>query len=150
MLVPLVLLFLVIPVVEIYVIIQIGQEIGALWTVLILVADSIVGSMLVRAQGRAAWQRLVAAISRGRIPTREAIDGVLVVFGGALLLAPGFITDAFGLLLLLPPTRALVRRALARRAGGRAGLGRAGRDPSRRAEPDVEGSATELDPRLLP
>src|SRR5919201_3250506 len=114
MLLPLVLLFIVVPIVEIYVIIQVGQAIGALWTIALLVADSILGSLLMRAQGRAAWRRFNEAIGVGRVPAREVLDGVLVIFGGALLLTPGFLTHVFGLSFLLPPTRAVVRRLLVR------------------------------------
>src|SRR6266513_3998576 len=109
MLLPLVLLFIVVPIVEIYVIIQVGQAIGALWTIALLVADSIAGSMLMRSQGRAAWRRFNEAMAAGRPPAREVLDGALVIFGGALLLTPGFLTDILGLVLLLPPTRAVVR-----------------------------------------
>ena len=96
-------------------IIQVGQAIGVAWTVAILVADSILGSMLMRAQGRAAWRRFNEAMYAGRVPAREVLDGALVMFGGLLMLTPGFITDILGLLLLIPPTRALVRGVLARR-----------------------------------
>src|SRR3954464_12432328 len=119
MLFPLVLLFIVVPIVEIYVIIQVGQAIGALWTIALLVADSIAGSMLMRSQGRAAWRRFNEAIAAGRIPAREVVDGALVIFGGALLLTPGFVTDIFGAAFLLPPTRAAIRKLLVRRFAGR-------------------------------
>src|SRR5262249_34819801 len=74
-----------------------------------LLADAVLGSMLLRHQGRAAWVRFNRALAEGRIPHKEVFDGVLVIFGGALLLTPGFITDVFGLILLIPPTRAIVR-----------------------------------------
>ena len=151
----LVLLFVVVPIVELYVLIQVGQEIGALWTVAILVADSILGSVLMRSQGRAVWRRFNEALAAGRPPAREVLDGVLVIFGGALLLTPGFMTDILGLLLLLPPTRALFRGTLVRRLGPRLVVSAA----SRYARPrggagayDVEGTATEVQdpPRRLP
>src|SRR3954447_18169502 len=129
---PLVLLFIVVPIVEIYVIIQVGQAIGALWTIALLVADSIAGSMLMRSQGRTAWRRFNDAIAAGRIPAREVVDGALVIFGGALLLTPGFVTYIFGLLFLLPPTRVAIRGLLVRRVAGRvffAVPGSAGRRP---------------------
>src|ERR671937_2160130 len=127
MLFALVLLFIAVPIVEIYVIIQVGQAIGALWTIALLVADSILGTMLMRAQGRAAWRRFNEAMGAGRVPAREVLDGVLVIFGGALLLTPGFVTDVFGLTFLLPPTRAVVRRLLVRRFVGRLRVARPGR-----------------------
>jgi len=105
----LVLIFIVVPLAELYVIIQVGGAIGVIPTILILLADALLGSFLLRHQGRAAWVRFNRALSENRIPHKEVIDGVLVIFGGALLLTPGFITDVFGLILLIPPTRALVR-----------------------------------------
>jgi len=110
----LVLLFIVMPIAEIYVIIQVGQAIGALWTIGLLIADSVVGARLLTSQGRSAWRRFQDAVAAGRVPHNEVLDGVLIVIGAALLLTPGFITDALGLWLLLPPTRALVRRAVLR------------------------------------
>src|SRR5919204_2264487 len=108
-------LFVVVPILEIYVIIQVGQAIGALWTIALLIADSILGSVLMRSQGRAAWRRFQAALTEGRMPHREVADGALIIFGGALLLTPGFVTDVLGIVLLLPPTRALVRGLITRR-----------------------------------
>jgi UPF0716 protein FxsA len=110
----LVILFIVVPIAEIYVIIQVGQEIGALWTVLILIADSLIGARLLSWQGRRAWGAFQSAMAAGRIPHREVLDGVLIIIGGAFLLTPGFLTDAVGLLLLIPPTRAAFRRLLTR------------------------------------
>src|SRR5919197_5102921 len=110
----LVLLFIVVPIVELFVIIQVGEAIGVLPTIALLIADSILGSMLMRSQGRLAWRRFNEAIAAGRPPAREVLDGALVIFGGAFLLTPGFISDVFGLALLLPPTRALVRGFLVR------------------------------------
>jgi UPF0716 protein FxsA len=109
--------------------------------------------MLWRSQGRRVWSRFRQTVERGGIPHREVIDGVLVVFGGALLITPGFISDVFGILLLLPPTRALFRglfvRRLARRVQIRA-FRRRGQDRSG-PDYDVEGTATEYNappPRL--
>jgi UPF0716 protein FxsA len=110
----LVILFVLVPIAEIYVIIQVGQEIGALWTVLILIADSLIGARLLSWQGRRAWGAFQSALAAGRIPHREVVDGVLIIVGGALLLTPGFLTDVVGLLLLIPPTRAAFRRLLTR------------------------------------
>ena len=111
---PLVLLvlFIVVPLAELYVIIQIGQQIGVIPTLLLLVADSIIGTLLLRSQGRNAWLRFNEATAAGRIPAREVADGALIILGGALLLTPGFLTDIFGLVLLIPPTRAAVRRTI--------------------------------------
>src|SRR5215216_5995189 len=115
MLLPLVLLFIAVPIAELAVIIQVGQAIGVWWTIGLLIVDSILGSMLMRHQGRTAWRRFNEAVQGARVPAREVLDGALVIFGGALLLTPGFLTDILGLVLLIPPSRALVRRILARR-----------------------------------
>src|SRR3954449_1371278 len=119
MLLPLVLLFIAVPLAELAVIIQVGQAIGVWWTIGLLLVDSIFGAWLMRHQGRASWRRFNAALQEGRVPTREVLDGALVIFGGALLLTPGFITDILGLVLLIPPSRALVRAVLARRLAHR-------------------------------
>ncbi len=115
----LVLIFIVVPIAELYVLIQIGQAIGVLPTIALLFLDSILGATLMRQQGRAVWLRFNRALAEGRMPGREVIDGVLVIFGGALLLTPGFLSDILGVVLLLPPTRALVRALLVRRFGAR-------------------------------
>jgi UPF0716 protein FxsA len=149
MLLPLVLLFIVVPIAELAVIIQVGQEIGLLWTVALLVADSILGSVLMRSQGRAAWRRFNDATRAGRVPAREVLDGALVIFGGALLLTPGFITDILGLLLLIPPTRALVRRVVARRLTQRMVVSMTSPRGRPRQEHDVEGTAVDIDAERL-
>jgi UPF0716 protein FxsA len=149
MLLLLVLLFIAVPILEIYVIIQVGEAIGVLPTIALLVLDSIGGSLLMRSQGRAVWRRFNAAIAEGRPPAREALDGVLVVFGGALLLAPGFVTDVFGAILLLPPTRAIVRRLLVRALVRRGRAVAAYRRGRWMRDGDVEGSAEEVDQRFL-
>ncbi len=143
----LVVLFIIIPIAELALLIQVGQLIGVWWTILLLIADAILGSWLLRSQGRAAWRRFNQALGGGKIPHREVIDGVLIIFGGALLLTPGFITDIFGLLFLIPPTRAVMRRILVRRGM----LKLVGSMPGTTAPPngrmhDIEGSAVDIDP----
>lgn len=123
------LVFLIVPVAEVFVLIQVGQAIGAGWTVLLLLASAVLGSWLVRREGARAWRRFREAAAGGRPPAREAVDGALVLIGGTLLVTPGFLTDIVGLILLTPVTRPLVRGALVRAASRRI-LGR-GR-PSRR------------------
>jgi len=113
----LLILFLGLPIAEIYVIVQVGQLIGILPTIAILLLDGFLGAAVARSQGRAAWARFNLALAEGGVPARETVDGALIILGGALLLAPGFITDIFGFLLLLPPTRALIRGSVARLAG---------------------------------
>ena len=104
--------FIVVPILEIYVIIQVGQVIGAWWTILLLIADSIFGSWLVKHEGRRAWRALSTALESGRMPATELADAALVLVGGTLLLTPGFITDIFGFFFVLPFTRPLARRIL--------------------------------------
>jgi UPF0716 protein FxsA len=116
---PIVLLFIAVPIAELYVILQVGDAIGAVPTILLLAADSLLGSILLRSQGRSVWRRFNEAMAAGRIPHRELLDGVAVIFGGAFLITPGFITDLFGLSLLLPPTRAAIRRFVVARIGRR-------------------------------
>ncbi len=114
----LVIAFVVVPLVEIYAIIQVGQAIGPWWTILLLVVDSIVGAWLVKREGRRAWRALRDAMGN-RLPTKELADGALVVVGGTLLLTPGFVTDVLGFLLLLPVTRPIFRRLLTSYAASR-------------------------------
>ena len=108
------LLFVVLPVVEIYVLIQIGQVIGAWWTVLLLIADGFLGSWLMKREGSRAWAALQAALSEGRMPARQLADGALILIGGTLLITPGFVTDVAGLFCVLPLTRPVARAALTR------------------------------------
>src|SRR5215213_6555745 len=115
----LIVLFIVVPIAELAVLIQIGELIGVWWTIALLIADAVLGSLLARSQGRATWRRFNEALRDGRAPAREVMDGALVLFGGALLLTPGFLSDILGVFLLLPPTRAFVRRVLVRRFAGR-------------------------------
>jgi UPF0716 protein FxsA len=139
-------LFILLPLAELYVILKVGDAIGVFWTILLLAADSVAGSMLLRSQGRAVWRRFNQALSDGRMPHREVQDGVLVIFGGAFLITPGFITDVLGALLLIPPTRSLIRRYGMRAVGRRVAVRVAGaRDPAEPRDYDVEGTATEPD-----
>jgi UPF0716 protein FxsA len=145
-------IFIVVPLAELYVILRVGDAIGLVPTLLLLAADSVLGSLLLKSQGRAVWRRFNEAVRAGRVPHSEVIDGVLVIFGGAFLITPGFLTDIIGVLLLLPPTRSLFRRRARRVIEGRAVAGVTGaageRVRSRRAAPDdydVEGTAREVD-----
>ena len=114
----LVLLFIVLPVVEIYLLVQLGQEIGAGWTLLIVLAGCAVGFWLVRHQGHRAWQALRQQIETGEMPARELTDRALVLVGGLFLIMPGLISDVLALALILPPSRALFRRLLMPYAAG--------------------------------
>ena len=147
----LVALFIVLPIAEIYVIIKVGEAIGVLPTIALLIVDGFLGAALARSQGRAAWLRFNRALAEGRVPAREVFDGAMIIVGGAFLLAPGFITDVIGLLLLLPPSRAIFRGTVSRLARRRVAFApRVVFYGSRRNAPDardydVEGSAREVD-----
>ncbi len=132
----LVLLFLVVPIVELYVIIQVGQEIGALNTIGLLLLISVVGAWLAKREGVGVWRRLNQQVSAGRVPGAELIDAFLILLAGALLLTPGFISDVLAIFLLIPPTRALVRRVLRRRFVGKVEIFRGSASPSR--PPDID------------
>lgn len=135
---------------EVFVAIKVADAIGVLVTVLLLLASWPVGVWLLRAEGRAAWRRLGAAVQAGRAPAREAIDGALILVGGILLIVPGFISDAVGLFLLLAPTRALARRGIARNFQNRLVVQatRFTRRPD--ADYDVDSTASDIDKPPLP
>src|SRR3954452_19258843 len=143
----LILVFIVVPIAALYVIFKIGDAIGWAPTLALLVLDSLLGSWLMRSQGRTVWNRFQETMQAGRIPHREVFDGVLVIFGAAFLITPGFITDIVGVFLLLPPTRALMRRFLIRRGGRMFGIsmatGRRTPVTPRQADWDVDGTAHE-------
>ena len=107
-------LFIGVPVLEIYLIVQLGQVVGPWWTILILIADGVLGSWLVKHEGNRAWRALQEALGSGRMPARELADGALILVGGTLLITPGFVSDVAGLFCILPWTRPLARRVLAR------------------------------------
>ena len=106
--------FVVVPLVEIYVIIQVGEVIGAWWTILLLIADSLFGAWMVKREGGRAWRALRTALEERRMPARELADGMLILVGGAFILSPGFVLDAIGLLCILPLTRPIGRRVLSK------------------------------------
>ncbi len=138
----LVVAFIVVPLVELAIIVQVGELIGTGWTILALLAVSLAGAWLVRREGTRAWSRFRVALNSGRVPTDEVLEGALVLFGGALLLTPGFATDTVGLVLMVPPVRALVASTLRKRLGARfvvASVGVPPAPPRRRDEVvDVE------------
>ncbi|MFC4946879.1 FxsA family protein [Pseudonocardia sp. GCM10023141] len=155
---PFVLLYLV---VEIVALVALGSTIGLAWTLLVLLAGSVVGLWLARREGVRAAQALAEAVSNRRVPTSELTDGMLVAGAGVLLFVPGIVTDIAGLLLLVPPVRAVVRRRLVRAAEERSPDLRTARiregstivdgdvvverqtTPSRGAHPVIEGSVVE-------
>lgn len=115
MLIWLVLLFIAVPLIELYVIVETARSIGTLETIGLLVLVSVVGAWMVKAQGLAVLWRVRSKLAEGLMPGRELVDGALVLLAGALMLTPGFVTDAVGLLLLFPPARMAIRPILIRR-----------------------------------
>lgn len=109
------LLFIVVPIVELYVIVQVAQSIGVLWTIVLVMAVSAIGAWLCKREGLGLFVRIQREIHGGKVPGVSLVDGFLVLFAGALLLTPGFVTDLLGLSLLLPPVRFAVRSVLVRR-----------------------------------
>ena len=108
----LIVLCIVLPIAELYVIVRVGELIGVAPTLALLLAGSMLGVLLLRHQGRGAWRRFNTALAERRFPGREVADGLMIAAGATLLVIPGFITDVFGLILLLPPTRAIARRLM--------------------------------------
>ena len=104
--------FLLTPIVEIYVIVQVGQEIGAWQTVALLLIESAIGVWLLKREGRRTWRELRLALNQARVPAKELADAALVLIGGTLLVTPGFVTDVVGFFCVLPFTRPLARRLL--------------------------------------
>jgi UPF0716 protein FxsA len=118
----LVLLFILVPLAELYVIIQVGQAFGALNTIALLIAISAAGAWLAKREGVAVWRRFQRQVESGSVPGKEMADGVMILFAGALMMTPGFLTDVLAICLLLPPVRAVIRGALMRQAARRAGI----------------------------
>jgi UPF0716 protein FxsA len=106
----LVIAFVLVPLAELAVLIAVGDWIGLVPTLILLLVVSVVGAWLAKREGLAAWRRFQLALASGRMPTVEVADGAMILLAGALLLTPGFLSDVLGILLLLPPTRAMARR----------------------------------------
>lgn len=104
--------FLLVPLLELAVIIQVGEVIGAWWTIVLLIADSVIGAIIVKREGAKAWRDFRLALAENRWPGAEVVGGALVLIGGALMLTPGFVTDVVGLLCVAPPSRTLIARTL--------------------------------------
>ena len=143
-----------VPVGEVFVFIEVGQAIGWMLAVVLLLGTSVLGARLVRIQGRSAIERVSLAVSEHRAPARAAIDGALGFLGGVLLAIPGFVTDALGALLMFPPTRTLTRRWISRHYAGRtmsfvATAGRFGSGDRGARPADVESTVVDDDPDQL-
>src|SRR5262245_37840583 len=121
MLAVLAVVFLVVPIVEIYVMLQVADSIGVPETILLLIGVSVAGAWLAKVAGIGVLARLQRTVRAGKVPSAELVDGALVLFAAALMLTPGFVTDCLAIVLLVPPTRALVRGVALRRIRARGG-----------------------------
>ena len=115
----LVVLFIGVPFVEIYVLLQVGHAIGVVNTLGLLILVSVVGAWLAKREGLGVLRRMQRSIEAGKVPGTELVDGFLILLAAALMLTPGFVTDILAILLLLPPVRAVVRREIRRRVARR-------------------------------
>jgi len=109
---------LMLPILEIFVLIQVGASIGVLPTILLLIGAASAGAFLLQTQGWSTWMRVQASLARGELPETELVDAAVIVAGGALLLLPGFLSDLAGLICLFPPTRKRVAAYLLRNRFG--------------------------------
>ena len=110
------LVFLIVPIIEIYLLIQVGEEIGAGWTIFLVVATAVLGAGLLRHQGMATLSEAQSRIAQGELPATAMLEGVMLLLAGALLLTPGFFTDALGFLVLIPMLRKRLAQALLNRS----------------------------------
>ncbi|MGI9622469.1 MAG: FxsA family protein [Acidimicrobiales bacterium] len=140
----LLLLFIVVPILELYVIIQVADGIGVVETIVLLILVSVVGAWLVKREGLSVLRKVQTELARGQMPTKQIVDGALIMLAGALMLTPGFVTDAVGVLFLIPPTRALFRRLIMSRFRGRVQVASFGPGGGFRTGPvvDVQGTET--------
>lgn len=122
MFVVLAVVFLLVPIAEIYVMLQVADVIGVPETILLLIAMSFLGAWLAKLAGLGVLNRLQRTVRAGKVPSAELVDGALVLFAAALMIAPGFLSDCLAILLLLPPSRAVVRGVVLRRIRARGGL----------------------------
>jgi|SRR5450755_2599804 len=137
------------PLAELFVFVQVAGAIGLLYALLLLIAAWPLGIWALRSQGSAAWRRFAAAVAENRAPTKEVVDGALVLAGGCLLIIPGFITDALGILLLLPPTRMLLRGIAGRHLDSRLMVGAVQFTSRSRRPSDVDSTAHDIRPPPL-
>lgn len=112
-LVLLIVLLVTVPILEVWLLIKVGQQLGLLPTILILVAEAIIGALLMRHEGSRAWKALNDAFTNGKVPTGELADAALILVGGLLLMLPGFLSDVIGFLFLLRSTRPVARKIIA-------------------------------------
>ena len=128
--------FIVVPLVELYLLLQLAQVTSAMTTFLVVIITGVIGSVLARREGVLAWYRFRTALAEGRTPSRELQDALMIVFAAALLLTPGLLTDALGFTLLVPAGRELIRRTIlaryVRRFNVRFDVGESQPEPARR------------------
>lgn len=146
---PLLLIFIVVPMIELAVLIKVGSQIGVLWTLILIFFTAVVGVSLLRAQGLATLMRANRRLEEGAIPAQELAEGFLLALAGALLITPGFVTDAFGFSLLVPGVRKAlvgsVLKVLKVKAFGQMGGQMGGMGPGMRQPRDVY---EQPDPRI--
>jgi UPF0716 protein FxsA len=124
--------FIIVPILELWLIGEVADVLSWPVTLLILIAEAVLGAWLVKREGRSTWRRFREALgSRARVPAVEVVDGALVLVGGTLLLTPGFLSDIVGFLCLLPPSRAVLNRAIRARMRRSFRLGPARSTPRR-------------------
>jgi UPF0716 protein FxsA len=140
-------IFFTVPLVEMYVLIKVGEQIGALPTIALVVLTAVIGVALLRQQGLSTLTRGVSKLQSGAVPAREMLEGLLLAVGGALLLTPGFVTDAAGFLLLIPWSRQAVASYVLERWAGSLGVDVrvGGIGPERDGEDVIEGDYTRRD-----
>lgn len=147
--------FITVPIIEIAILIEVGGALGGWPTLGAVIATAIFGTWMLRIQGISTLGRAQASLAQGRFPANEVFDGLCLVFAGALLLTPGFVTDAFGLLLMAAPFRAALRRRMTAwlETHGRVHMGGMGKPPDASADssgPVIEGTYEEIDPESPP
>jgi UPF0716 protein FxsA len=120
----LLLLFTVVPLVELFILVKLGSVVGVLPTIALVILTGVLGAWLARQQGLGVLKRLTTDLDQGRLPAEALIDGLLILIAGAVLLTPGLITDGLGFYLLIPQGRAAVRKLVAARFADRPGAGR--------------------------
>ena len=119
-------LFLVIPIIEIYFLIKVGEMIGAFPTIILVVLTAVIGAGLLRQQGLSTLARFQQNLSTGKIPAQEMVEGIMLAVGGALLMTPGFVTDTMGFLCLLPFSRKFIAKKIIKRSSAKFTAGMSG------------------------
>ena len=112
---PLFIIFILVPLIELYILLEVGSIIGSGWTFLIIIATAILGTKLVKQQGLSTWQTIQQKMAQGQLPAQSLFDGICILVSGVLLITPGFMTDALGLLLLTPAFRSVTYQQMGHR-----------------------------------